>query len=254
MSCENSDLSKEKVKLTEFNNFLGSEKAESLDLMVKSLDDFLDNSYSSKSSRQERFNALIQYLSKSSDYDSNWVFDTKLNGEILNLFEKSGMRSEMHLYSVENYDPLFFIDCDYLRERNDSIKELGSLILEIEDDTLAPIGGMDSLEQIEMENEIKLLEAKLKKRLDSTLWFNTRGQFLYGLSKFTGNDTLIVNYVKLRLEIGNFSPISFLEMNMDNGLKYENPFIKRIIVADIYYYMIKADIAKKQRNANKSYI
>ena len=224
--------------IRKFNKFLGQDKATALDQAVESLDNFLTVNYPDQKTQKERTRAFLQQLSTSLAPDSNWTFDTETNKVILRKLETSGMRQEIKLYGYEEYTPKYFIDNLNLQGREDSITELGELTVELEEE-LIPVSREDSAEQAKR-------EAEMQSRLDSSLWFNTMGQFLYGLAKYAPNDTLVQEYTEARQAAGNISVNIIIDAYLNQYIDYDNPFFKRMVVADLYMDLMKWDIDRKK--------
>jgi hypothetical protein len=123
--------------------------------------------------------------------------------------------------------------------KNDSSKSLGEL--EIIEDEIIPIPrpATDS-------TELARIEKELDEQYNNLLLTNEKGEFLYGLAKFANNDSNVHEYVEVKLIAGDISPslvaFAFLSQIKD----FENPFIKRMIFVELYYWMMKWNIEKNE--------
>lgn len=234
--------------LTNFNQYLGTTKSSVLDQAVFSLESFLLVNYPN-TKKDKRVHSFLKELVIASNTgpDTNWIFNTKINKELIIDFESSGMRKEIAIYGYENYENNFLIDSLYSKE--DKLKNensvMGELVLEEEDDLYSY--GRDTTGDAEFyrisEEQNKLLIA----RMDSNLSFNVYGQFLYALAKHTENDAAIQNYVEARREAGDLSPSLLFNAYLEQDFDYNSPFFKRILVADVYLDLIKWDINRKEK-------
>jgi hypothetical protein len=88
----------------------------------------------------------------------------------------------------------------------------------------------------------------MKLRYENSLHFNTYGQFLYGLAKYAPTDSFIIGYVDAKLLVGNISPSMLSDGLMKLNPDLQESFLKRIIVVEFYYQIMKWDI---ERTGNK---
>ena len=232
-----------------FNDFLGKEKATALDAAVKSFDSFLSLNYSG----QEKTRKFLEDLNHQLDSLPNWKFDSKENSKVLKLLETSGMRKEIWIYGYESYDchhcdgpfPWPNLDNDTLVSATDT---LDSIILEDIEEEIIPIwrDELDSLERVKRIEEFE-------RRNDSILNTNLSGQFLYGLAKYAPNDTSIQEFIDVTFFMGGMPSYVFVNANLRLLPDFEEPFYKRIIVAETYYHIFRRNAEKKQRHANNRY-
>jgi hypothetical protein len=219
LSCGTTQTLKSDNNLEEFNNFLGLKKAEVLNQGVISFDNFLLSNYSDIN-EEERTRAFLEELliAYTTKPDSNWLFNTKSNIALIELFETSGMRKEIIIYGYE----------------------IPNKIKEEEDIILIKIKGETEEEYIQREL------SDLEKR-DSLFSFNIYGKYFSGLSKFTKEDTLIQQYVEVRREAGNLPPSIIINVFLKQNFNYNNPFFKRILVADFYLDLIGWNIERSEK-------
>lgn len=231
--CNSSDSSVNNYNLVEFNKFLGDEKAASLNEAVKSFNEFLKLNYNDLLDDNQRTRKFLEDLSQNYSPIDSWIFKTEMNIQTLENLEKSGMRLEIMKYGYEEYESKYFIDNIDIENPQDSIYELEYLILEIEEDlTHTSINASRRL--IEMGN-----------KTDSLLWYNKLGQYHVGLTKFGTNSKFVKEYVQAHQEIGNLGVVNVLKALLEENVDYQNPFIKRIIVAELYLDLMKWDVKNK---------
>ena len=250
------DLSDNESGLQEFNNFLGTEKSNALDQMVKSFDNFLQINYPDKKTQGKRTRAFLEQLATNYSPDTNWTFDTEKNIEILRQLEVSGMRREIWLYGYEDFEPKYNIHSLFVDNEDDTIAEYGILDIDLEEEELIPLTKRDSAQQSEFEERIRKREEELQQKRDSALWLNMWGQFLYGLAKYS-KDTIITDYVEAQLAAGHISISIIIDgfLNYYTNKDYEKPLTKRVMVANLYGHLMRLDIERKinkARHANKS--
>ena len=238
--CQTTSLDTNDNNFKGFNDFLGQEKANALDQVVNSFDTFLATNFPDKETQGERTLAFLQKLSITFTPDTSWIFDTKKNIKIIKKLESSGIRKEILLYEYEDYIQKYFISNLYLKKGEDSMTEALMVEEEIIEEIVLNIG-LDTTGEAERRRRDKEMEEKY----DSALWFNVFGQFLYGLARFTQKDSLIQGYVQDRICMGR-GPFWFLIPSyMESEIDYDSPFIKRMLVADLYIELLQWDIERK---------
>lgn len=237
-SCaENTDIN----NVFAFNKFLGKEKSEVLDEAVISFEKYLELNYKNENNNKKRIKLFLNEYVLKSEPDTTKLFTTKTNRVIVEKFEKSGLRKEIWLYHNEekNYKPNyniyeFFPYQEF--ETEDSIATVNLIDLNnIEEDIIE----IDSVEYIKREKE-------LVERMTNSLSRNTFGDFLFGLTKFTSEDSFVHRYTKSRVLGGNFSPHFIIPGLLKQDINLNDPFIKRIITVDFYYDMMKWDIEQNE--------
>jgi hypothetical protein len=244
--CQTTNDKNIDYKLKQFNDFLGKEKANALDKAVKSFEDFLINNYSDQKTRNERIRSFLEQLSINPAPDSSWVFNTERNMAILDMLESSGMRREIMLFDKENYEPEYLFGEFNMGENEDSLDLYRVISFEFEESEFIPIVGLDSVERAEIEMRNKEIEKELQNLCDSTLWQNPFGQFLYGLKKYAYEDTLVNNYIQFRETLYFLSYVYIVDAFLNPKIENYNPFLTRIIVADIYLDFMKWDIERNK--------
>ena len=229
---------KDKRDLRTYNQFLGLEKSNAFEKGVEVFDQFLIDNFSEQPTHGLRVEAFLEKLIENPNKigpDTNWLFNSKWNKEVFQLLESTGMRKEIRLYGYEEYDS--------------GLDSSDYITLEIEDeDELIPVAGQDSLEFEEQKQRLQKLMENQQNRLDSTLWFNVRGKYLQGLKLVQNRDDRILNYIEAVETIGNTN----FQIAVEGALEgyepkdFEDPFIKRIIFAEIYWYIMEWDLERNK--------
>lgn len=239
ISC--STLSQEKNNnLKGFNDFLGQDKANVLNSAVESFDQFLKTNFPDNESK--RTEAFLEYLQENFEPDSTWNLPTERNKKIISEFESSGLRKEVWIYGYEEYESLYDIYEFLPPEEQDTsdIQDLGKLNLDdLYEEELIPISNIDSA-------EIARREKEMEERIRNSLHFNNNGQYLYALAKFNLSDTTIQGYVDAKIVAGDISPVLIASGLLSQNIDFEDPFIKRILVTEFYYWIMKWDIERKE--------
>jgi len=240
ISC--SSWSQEKNSdLKDFNDFLGQDKATALNSAVESFDQFLKTNYSELDNQSKRTKAFLEYLQKNFEPDSRWNLPTKRNQRIISDFETSELRKEIWIYGYEEYEPEYDIYKILLHEEQDTsnIQDLGELAFDdLFEEEIIPISNIDS-------TEIARREKEMEERIRNSLHFNNYGQYLYALTKFNVSDTTIQEYVDAKIVAGDISPVLIASGLLSQEIDFDDPFIKRILVTEFYYWIMKWDIERQ---------
>jgi hypothetical protein len=230
-----------------FNKFLGGDKAKAFNEATKSFNLFIKANFKEQNNQSDRTKAFIEQLLNTLSPDTLWILKTDKNKKIIGLFESSGLRNEIWVYGYENYNPKYNI-YELLAtsdQEADTIYELGTLDLELIEEQTITITINDSLEYTRREEE-------MKEKLKNSLWFNERGEFLYGLAKYAPNDSVILGYVESKADFGNISPSIIGSVFIEYVKDFDEPFIKRIIVVEFYYRIMNWDIERKRIKNNET--
>ena len=220
-----------------FNDFLGPEKANAFNEAVNSFDNFLVINFKNDTTTAGRTNSFLTQLDLKYGADSTWKFETDQNIQILKDWENSGLRKELWIYGYEQSN----IEFDrYEFEDNVSIEgnstyEIGELNLDLIEEVIIPISGIDSAEAERQEKELEDLYWNSQHR-------NIRGEFFYGLDNYASEDSFIIGYLDALDSGGDISSFLILDAVLSSNLDYEDPFIKRIIVFEFYYWLMIDDI------------
>ncbi len=175
-------------ELEEFNKVLGEEKAKALDELIVSFQEFLDINYTEGDLGEK----TKEFLMDNSNYKfPQWKFEKLSNKRILEKIEQSGLRKELYLYEFENYEAEYNI-ADLLRNNTNDTSNLEySEPIEEEIIPITPYSKSIEIDRNENDNMQK---------------FNIRGKFLYSLAKQFPKDTMIVQYVDIKIVAGDISP------------------------------------------------
>jgi hypothetical protein len=225
------------VEFEKFNAFLGAEKAAILNDAVDSFDRFLLTNYPDLDTPRDRSMAFLKQIAQHNEPKESWILETERNAKIIESFESTGLQKEIWLYGYENYE----FKHDFSKVLPPSkpadtslIRDLGALNLDLIEEDIVPIHKFDSAEVARIEKEWE------EKRLNS-LRTNSQGDFLYGLLKYAPKDSFTHGVAVAEHEEGNISPgvvsNGFLE-NVDN---YDDPFVKRLMVTEFYFWIMNWD-------------
>ncbi len=226
--------------IANFNEFLGKEKATALNEAIKSFDKFLETNFPNQDNQSDKTKEFLKRFINSNSPDSSWIFTTKRNIKLLVQLESSGLRKEIWIYGKENYAEKYNIYDLINPFKNDSSQGLGEL--EIIEDEIIPIPRptTDS-------TELAGIEKELDEQYNNLLMTNEKGEFLYGLAKFANNDSIVHEYVEVKLVAGDFSPSIVASAFLSHIRDFENPFIKRMIFVELYYWLIEWNIEKNEK-------
>jgi hypothetical protein len=121
-----------------------------------------------------------------------------------------------------------------------STQVIGELDLDLIEEEIIPISNIDSV-------EIERHQKEMDERIRNSLHFNSYGQYLYALAKYNLSDTTIQGYVEAKLAARNIDPSLIASGLLSQEIDFEDPFIKRILVADFYYWIMNWDIERKEK-------
>jgi hypothetical protein len=243
ISC--STVSDEKdSNLNEFNDFLGKDRANALNSAVESLDQFLETNYSDFDNQTNRTKAFLEYFQENSKPDSSWYLPTKQIQKIISDFETSGLRKEIWVYGYEEYEPKYDIHNILPTEEEEmdtsNIHELGEIEFVFSEDEIIPLSNIDTA-------EITRREKEMKERIRNSLHFNNYGQYLYALAKYNQSDTTIQKYVDNKILAGGHAPFLIASGLLNQKIDFENPFVKRILVTEFYFWIMTWDIERNEK-------
>ena len=224
-----------KSDIENFNEFLGKEKATALNEAIESFDNFLETNFPKQDNQSDRTKEFLKQFLNSDSPDSSWIFTTNRNKRIIEQLESSGLRKEIWIYGNENYDEKYNIHDLINPFENDSSQSLGKA--EIIEDEIIPI------QRPEIDStELARIEKERDEQYNNLLMTNEKGEFLYGLAKFANNDSIVHEYVEVKLIAGDISPSLVASAFLSQIKDFENPFIKRMIFVELYYWMMKWNI------------
>nr|MBI1231995.1 hypothetical protein [Cytophagales bacterium] len=199
-------------------------------MLIDSYEQFLNSNYPAKKSLGERTTEFLNQILKDS---LPVIFDSLNAVSLLAELEKSGLRQDIYLYQMENYNLVYDID-QFLPEQETSEIEL----FEVDDDFEAVF----PTDTLELSEEQKLLNQKIEKKLEkysvTRPYPNENGLFLYGLSKSLSANTNLVAYCQLKRE-GLLDSPSLLADGYLNTLtesEFEDWENKIPLAVDIYLF------------------
>lgn len=241
--CSTSGHRTSKNDIRGFNEFLGEEKTAAMNTAVESFEHFLLINYSTYKSHASRAKAFLEQICNTSGPDSSWVLTTEANVKIIEAFETTGLRKEIWLYISEEYLPKNNINELFPIKQQDTVTEieLGELDLELIEGLKVPFANMNMAEIVQPEKE---KEEWIKKPFNSNLY----GEFFYGLAKFAPNDSLTQEYVEVKAIAGDISHVIIAAAFLQQNTNFDDPFIKRIMIVEFYFWIMKWDIDRKENN------
>lgn len=224
-----------------FNKFLGKEKANVLNAAVESFEQFLKKNYSEFDSQSMRTEAYLRQIENNFESDSSWIFSTSRNKKIIEDFETSGLRKEIWVYGYEDYEPKYDIyDLLTPGETDTTIThDTVELDLDLIEEEIIPLSNIDSVEIAKRKKEME------EKRRNS-LHFNTHGEFLFALTKYTSGDTFMQEYADMKAYDGNISPVIIASGLLRQEINFNDPFMKRILVTEFHFGLMKWNIEQKE--------
>jgi hypothetical protein len=231
-----------KNRIKSFNNFLGKEKSEAMNDAIQSFDKFLEINYKNEKKNSKKIVLFLKELFPRAKFNSTKVFSTSENKAILQRWEKSGLRREIWIYmdEIEKYIP----------NKNNNILELYP---NQKPDSIYPLNLTELLpiiEELTMINtdSIKFVKSeKIIKENINHLTTNILGDYLYGLTKFAGKYSLIQKYVETRLKANDITPLIFIPNLLEKNTDFNNPFIKRMILVEFYFEIMKEDVENNEK-------
>lgn len=229
------------VYYPEFNKIIGNDKAEILNKSIESFDEFLRINYNNQTNQNHRIIEFLKTIQKN-EYcpDENWIFSTESNKQIIEQFEKSGLRKEIWMYGFER------------RERKKEYQEYYDNYRDIAFSTTKSLG---SLKDLNIEDEIfpltndSLFMESLKQddiRFDSTKIATEISNIIIALDKIKPTDSLLINYIETKLIAGSISPSLLINILLYNYERhnFDNPLIKVILVTEFYYGIMNWDLER----------
>jgi hypothetical protein len=221
---------------------LGVEKYNAYELLLTSFDSFIDVNYKKGEAVKDNYihflNDVDVFLSKSRgdekiDPKVHWKIDVSTVLKTVLKMEQSKMRHEIWLYPHEEY--LVEKDINGLLSGE---KELAPFVYSMGG---PPLGFMDSIPTKK--------ELMVRARMDSSLFDNPYGLFLYSLLTLNPQDTLTRQYVEIKVEQGNISPSVITEgfRNMlDKGNENQLSTMRHLIAIELYYPIMR-EMAKQEK-------
>lgn len=231
-----------------FNDFLGPDKADVLNSAVQSFDRFLLINFSLDASTSTI--EFLKYIQDNSAPDSSWALPTERNKTIVSEFESSGLRKEIWIYGDEEFEAQYDIHEILLPKEHEpaDIHYVGELALDLDEELIIPNSEIDTA-------DIASRKKEMDERRRNTPRVNHSGRYLYALTKFSPDDSILHEYINAKVFGSNISPNLLASVLLSPATDFEDPFIKRIIVTELYYGIMLWDIERKEKNLreNKHY-
>jgi len=244
ISCSPKDS--KTIEYNKFNKLLGKEKAVILKKAVDSFDEFLKMNFSNQTNYNQRVLEFLKQLSNNHYHHcDNWIYNFESGKEIIDLFEKSGLRKEIWIYHSESDE----IDSEYQKyydNYNDSlsfnINTLGSIEnLKIPDELVSEMN--DSLLTVKLKQDSLIKTFKLA---------TTISEIVIALHKIKSSDSLLINYAETRLKFGSITSSILVKRLLENSerLDFNNPLIKSVLVIEFYYNHLNSEIETYENEQN----
>ena len=253
VGCSSEDHRSKMIGLEAFNETLGKKKSKALDEAVDSFDDFLTANFPNQPTYADR--ALMFLLKLDSacqegavfSLDSSWVLNSD-DKSLVDLFEHSGLRSEIWLYGYEEYTPNHdlsdFVDTSRHYYSMDTYSPIevpndSALIEEAKD--------LSKIEEVGSDTIFRRLKAKWERR-NNSLWTNHRGDFIYSLIKHSLDSSWTKSYALLNAENSISVCVLIPSLIEFSGTKVDlsDPLIKRIIAVELYYSIVYVSLKEKK--------
>ncbi|MCB0402497.1 MAG: hypothetical protein KDD41_10470 [Flavobacteriales bacterium] len=230
--------------VVKFYAYFGEGQAQALKSAVKSLDTFLDQNF--KGNEEEQIVAFLEYIKEEHGPDSTWKYNTTNDSLIIFSFEKSGLRKEFWLYGyeidtlVEDEKVLNFyrpVNADSLEIYDVAEDQLEEILLELE----KSLEDFDDLEQNDSLVNYQIEQDSIRHR-DMKIE-NWESKIPYALYKFNDGDTLIMNYVDVKQQVGTILSYLLADGLLRSDHKgYQSEFFKIILVTEFYYYAMLSNL------------
>lgn len=210
--------------LRAFNKEFEKEQVVALDKAVISFQKFLALNYGHQDTVALRTAMFLKEFQEIDNKDSTlWKFPKDIRNVLFH-WEKSGLRNEIRLWPNENYKHRLLPD--YVT--NDT--NYNKFLEDIFDDEIIPLYDRNG-------NVIEPLER------DSALYFNRLGDYIYALNECCESDTLVKEYINIKLDIGEISLSSMAGgINHFYMQRQNDPILMRMIVVELYYWIMKSEL------------
>ncbi len=225
-----------------FINELGTKKAEALNVLGDSFENFLVLNYPKQSTLVERTRAFLTDILNNRPYEE---FNKPNSKAVLEQLENSGLRKDIYIYSseiesytndyqIEQYLPKNKVTPIDLAEINQNFEEMTDTSELTEEQILA-----------NLESEKRNIEyGKLRPNT------NTKGLFLYALAKSMQADTTYLTYVDFKTTGLDIIPSNLATGYLTNmsDEELEKWYNRLPLIIDIYYFNLlqsQTPISKK---------
>jgi hypothetical protein len=230
LSCNNKP---DNVK--SFENYLGKDKAESLNLAIKAWDDFVSNNRGTKSSTEFSLH-FLQTLMVSWDSLDKWKVDCKQFTAVIDEIKRTDFEKEFWMYTNETYDDMeviqYYVDVinkNYTNEPFDTIKHNDDFeeILEVPETEGKPTE--------DYEPQIRRLSS-------------LHSKIISGIHKYSDDD-FVREGAEITIEVGHLSPTIIIGGILENKKRvdFSNYFTKAFIIQTIFYDFIYSNTCENRR-------
>lgn len=222
-----------------FYDNLGFEKSGILKRTLESFDNFLIQNYPRFEDQNQRTIEFLKCIQDNSYEPLNtWRINIKEKNEIVEEFEKSGLRKDLWLYGheiLEMENELAKnankeIDTDIYVE-HDTFKNDTLPYITIQGDTIP----FSEIQRRETEHRFEMLN-------NDTIKFPPfESQITIGLSQLPYKDSLIIKYLESKHKIGGLFPweiIVYALLYNQEKFNFEDQVVKIILVTDIYFEIL----------------
>ncbi|GAB3236939.1 hypothetical protein J0A67_22565 [Algoriphagus aestuariicola] len=220
-----------------FEDYLGKDKAESLNLAISAWDNFVNINRGSKSVT-DFSKGFLKKLMLMDSWDSldKWSVDCKQFEKVIDEINETDLRKEFWMYSNETYDDneviQYYMDVkfkDYSNEPFDTIKH---------NDDFEEILAVPESE----DNPIKFDEPRIRRQ--SSL----HSRIISGIHKYC-NEEVIRQGAEITIEVGNLSPNIVIGGLLENKerVDFSSYFTKAYIVQTIFYDFMNSNTCKNSK-------
>lgn len=216
--------------VAEFNEALAPEQAKALDAGIALFDRFLDDNFPNRSSEGAQMRAFLTYLQKHNTPNDSWTYNAAQCAAVFAQLEESGMRRAIRAYGYEPDDT--------------PVDTAGTLTLDMEEEELPPIAGMDSADMAARHARRDSIEQAQQLRWDSMLHFSSYGKYAMAVEAVQHHNPKYAEYLgSVRLTNGTI-PTMAVEGALSGYTEEElaDPIVKRILFAEVFWYLLHAQV------------
>lgn len=196
-------------QIERFRNYVGQENYQATDQFLKSMETRLEETFHTENLGQ----SIKIYLEKTVEGSTGISFHEE-DCNALRIYELSGMEMK---FTRGEFDTVYFID--------------GSLRMEYGD------GWSEEILTNEGNSEEQIIEQAYEKGYKKLIHW---GKLLGGLEYIAGADTLILQYVKMKKNVGHLNPKTLAKYILSSGVDFsKNYFHRLVILLELYYREIK---------------
>lgn len=180
--------------------------------------------------------------------DTSWTLDPENDNRLVNLFENSGLRKEIWLYGYEEYAPNY--DLSKILDINaifSSPEKYSPVNLRSDSELISEAECLSKIESYDYDSLLESLKIQRERRKNS-LYPNEYGKYIQGLIRYSEDDSYASSFAELQLQM-TVSPCTLVSSLIEfNGSKVDlsDPFIKRIVVVELYSPIIYNEVLEKK--------